>query len=173
MVDQSLVRRAIEGDPQSFGELYDSLAPELYRVALYTLGNAHDAEDAVSDTFYEAYKGIKNLRDEASVKRWMLTILSARCKRRIGGYIKERKTVDIDSLIEVAEEPASDEIISTDRLEIQQAMQEISEEERLIINLSAMHGYTTKEISEMLGMPHGTISSKLYRAYKKLRAVLT
>lgn len=79
--------------------MYDMIAPELYRVALYTLGNAQDAEDAVSETFVEAYKGIRNLRDESSFKRWMMTILSIRCKRRIGGYIKERKNVDIDEML--------------------------------------------------------------------------
>jgi RNA polymerase sigma-70 factor (ECF subfamily) len=46
--------------------VYDAIAPELYKVALYTLGNQQDAEDAVSETFVEAFKGIKNLRDAAS-----------------------------------------------------------------------------------------------------------
>ena len=87
VIDVEIVKAAKRGDPESFARVYDMIAPELYRVALYTLGNAQDAEDAVSETFVEAYKGIRNLRDESSFKRWMMTILSIRCKRRIGGYI--------------------------------------------------------------------------------------
>ena len=96
MIDIEMVKSAKAGNKESFARVYDMIAPELYKVALYTLGNQQDAEDAVSETFVEAYKGIANLRDESSFKRWMMTILSIRCKRRISGYIKERKNVDID-----------------------------------------------------------------------------
>lgn len=146
------------------------IAPELYRVALYTLGNEQDAEDAVSETFVEAYKGIKNLRDESSFKRWMMTILSVRCKRHIAGYIKERKNIDIDDILEEPSMP--DGVSPSDKISVWDAVETLSEEERQIVMLATVQGYTTREVSEMLELPHGTVSSKLHRTLKKLRRLL-
>lgn len=170
MIDIELVKNAKQGDAESFGRVYDILAPELYRVALYTLGNAQDAEDAVSETFVEAYKGIHNLRDEGSFKRWIMTILSIRCKRHIAGYIKERKNVDIDEMIDLPDDHSG--VSNTDKVTVWDAMAGLSAEERQIVMLATVQGYTTKEVGQMLSLPHGTVSSKLYRSLKKLRAAL-
>ncbi len=170
MIDTEIVRSAKEGNKESFAQVYDMIAPELYRVALYTLGNAQDAEDAVSETFVEAYKGIKNLRDESSFKRWMMTILSVRCKRHIAGYIKERKNVDIDDILEEPSLP--DGVSPSDKISVWDAVSTLPVDERQIIILATVQGYTTREVSEMLELPHGTVSSKLHRTLKKLRRIL-
>lgn len=170
MIDIEIVKSAKEGNEESFAQVYDMIAPELYRVALYTLGNEQDAEDAVSETFVEAYKGIRNLRDEGSIKRWMMTILSVRCKRHIAGYIKERKNVDIDEMVD--EPTIPDGVSPTDKISVWDAVSTLSEEERQIIMLATVQGYTTREVSEMLELPHGTVSSKLHRTLKKLRVIL-
>ena len=83
-IETEPVRSARLGDKESFAQVYDQVAMDLYKVALYTLGNAHDAEDVVSETFIEAYKGIKNLRDDSSFKPWIMRILSIRCHRAPG-----------------------------------------------------------------------------------------
>ena len=83
MTITQLVTQAQAGSRAAFGELYESLAGDLYRMALYTLGSQQDAEDAVADTFAEAWKGIKNLREPEAFRSWMFRILSARCKRQI------------------------------------------------------------------------------------------
>ena len=170
MIDVELVKSAKSGNKESFARVYDLIAPELYKVALYTLGNAQDAEDAVSETFVEAYKGISNLRDESSFKRWMMTILSVRCKRRISGYIKERKNVDIDEMLDTPAEPET--VSQTDKISVWEAVQSLAEDERQIVMLATVQGYTTREVSEMMQLPHGTVSSKLHRTLKKLRRVL-
>ena len=94
------VARAREGDREAFGRLYDGVARELYRVALYTLGNPQDAENNVAETFLETWKGIHTIREEASFRQWIMRILSIRCKRRIGGYVKEKGNIDIEDYIE-------------------------------------------------------------------------
>ena len=103
VVDVEAVKRARLGDKESFGEVYQQIADDLYRVALYSLGNAHDAQDVVSETFMEAYKGIKNLRDEGSFKAWIMRILSIRCKRKIGQYIAGRNELDIDDFLDLSD----------------------------------------------------------------------
>ena len=79
VVDVTAVREARLGDKDSFARVYQQIADDLYRVALYSLGNAHDAQDVVSETFIEAFKGIKNLRDDNSFRPWIMRILSIRC----------------------------------------------------------------------------------------------
>ena len=170
MIDINIIKAAKNGDTDSFAILYDSIAPELYKVALYTLGNQQDAEDVVSETFVEAYKGLSNLREEGSFRRWMLTILSARCKRKIATYIKERKNVDIDEQIDI---PASSmDSPNPEHIAVREALKTVSEEERQIVILATIQGYTTREVAEMLGIPHGTVSSKLHRTLKKMRAII-
>lgn len=168
-VDVGAVRRAREGNIESFEMVYDQVAPDLYKVALYTLGNTHDAEDAVSETFLEAFKGIRNLRDENKFVSWIMKILSIRCKRKIGQYIQDKNCIDIDEILGLAdreEEP-------TQRTEVFSALGELKQEERLIVVLSVLQGYTTKEIAAILGCPQGTVSSKLHRTLKKLKTMLS
>jgi RNA polymerase sigma-70 factor (ECF subfamily) len=172
VIDVQKVDAARQGDKDSFAQVYECVAPDLYRVALYTLGNAHDAEDVVSETFIEAFKGIAKLRDPASFKAWIMKILSTRCKHKISDYIKGKNQFDIESFVVTL---ADDSDVSSDvseQITVMQAMARLSEQERLIIALSVIKGYTTKEVSDMLGSPQGTISSKLHRALAKMRKIL-
>ena len=168
-VDVGAVRRAREGNIESFEMVYAQVAPDLYKVALYTLGDAHDAEDAVSEAFLEAFKGIKNLRDENRFVPWIMKILSIRCKRKIGQYIKDKNSIDIDEIINLSA-PDGD---LTQRTEVLSALNQLKPEERMIVVLSVLQGYTTREIAGFLSCPLGTISSKLHRSLKKLREILS
>lgn len=172
VIDIELVEAAKRGDKESFAQVYDSISPDLYKLALYTLGNAHDAEDAVSETFIEAYRGISKLREPSSFKAWMMRILSARCKRKIGEYVRGKQQLDIESFsITLADDNDLSSDIS-EQVTVMQALSRLSEQERMIINLSVMQGYTTKEISLIMDTPQGTVSSKLHRALAKLRKML-
>ena len=98
-IDVTLVDAARSGDPESFARLYERVEADLYKYALYTLGSPHDAEDAVSETFVEAWRGLKNLREPAAFKAWIFRILSIRLKRRISGYIRQKNELDIEDFI--------------------------------------------------------------------------
>lgn len=171
-IDTSLVVAAKSGDQQGFTRLYEEITPALYRMALYTLGNSHDAEDVVSEAFVEAYRGIGNLRDPNSFQPWIYKILSVRCNRKIKEYIKSRNTLDIDQFLELPGEDSDISENSLRRIELIQAMEILSPEERRIVCLSVFDGYTMKEIAYITESPQGTISSKLFRAFKKMRKKL-
>ncbi len=168
-VDIGAVRRAKEGNAESFELVYAQVAHDLYRMALYMLGNTHDAEDAVSETFLEAYKGIKNLRDENSFRPWIMKILSVRCKQKIKGYIKEKNTAHVDELVGLAGKDVDMAVTA----EVTAALGQLSTDERMIVILSVVQGYTSKEISQVLSCPQGTVSSKLHRSLRKLRGMLS
>lgn len=170
MTITQLVTQAQAGSRAAFGELYESLAGDLYRMALYTLGSQQDAEDAVADTFTEAWKGIKNLREPEAFRSWMFRILSARCKRQVAQIVTRKKEIDLDSYYETAEEAAPETV--TRRAELSEALGTLSPEERQIVLLSVLERYTMREIAGMLGLPQGTVSSKLSRSLHKLRKFL-
>ena len=172
VIDIEKVDAARRGDKDCFAQVYEMVAPDLYKVALYTLGNSHDAEDAVSETFIEAYRGISKLREPASFRAWIMKILSTRCKHKISDLIRGKNNFDIESF-EITLTDGGD--VSSDvseRMAVLGAMGSLSEQERLIIVLAVLNGYTTKEIAQILSSPQGTISSKLHRALAKLRKIL-
>ena len=172
-IENDLIVKASNGDKEAFSELYYSCYKDLYKFALYTLGNEEDAADVVSDTFVEIWKGIGKLRDSSSFNAWTFRILSTRCKKEIGNIIKKRATYNLDDLMETPSDEAGnieDDIIESTNLA--SALSKIDGEERMILILSVLHGYTTKEIAQMIKKPHGTVSSKLHRTYAKLREML-
>lgn len=172
VVDVETVRRARLGDKDSFAEVYQQIADDLYRVAFYTLGNSHDAQDVVSETFMEAFKGLRNLRDENSFKPWIMRILSIRCKRKIGQYVTGRGELDIDDFLDLSDDRESVEERSSQKIALLSVLERLSPQERQIVALAVVQGYTVRETAEILGAPQGTISSKLHRTLKKMRAEL-
>lgn len=171
-LDTALVLDAQKGGQEGFTRLYQAVAPSLYRTALYTLGNSHDAEDVVSETFIEAYRGLGALRDPQAFMPWIYRILSARCNRKIREYVRARNEMDIDELLHLPGD--QDEFSQTvqQRTDLLCALQQLGDEERQIVILSVVDGYTAREIAQIIQAPQGTVSSKLFRAFKKMRKYL-
>ena len=172
-VNNELVVKASKGNKDAFSDLYYSCYKDFYKFAIYTLGDADDASDAVSDAFVEIWKGIGKLRDPSSFASWAFRILSTRCKILISERIKRRATYNIDDLIETPKEGSEniEEDIS-ESASLAAALSKLDGEERMIVILSVLYGYTNREIAEMIGKPQGTVGSKLHRTYAKLREML-
>ncbi len=169
-VDSELVKKASEGDKTAFSELYYSCYKDLYNFALYILGNAEDAADVVSDTFVEIWKSIGKLRAPEAFGAWAFKILSIRCKKEIAEAIKRREEQNFDEFIETPF--AGSENLVADIAEnaaLASALRNLEPEERMIVILSVLYGYTRREIGEMIGKPQSTVGSKLYRVYAKLK----
>ena len=172
-LDTAIVLDAQSGSREGFTRLYEAVAPALYRTALYTLGNSHDAEDVVSETFIEAYRGLAGLRDPQAFMIWIYRILSARCNRKIREYVRARnEEVDLEEMVQQPGDQGAFSETVLSRADLVRALESLSAEERQIVVLSVIEGYTTREIAAIVGSPQGTISSKLFRAFKKMRIYL-
>lgn len=175
---KELVSLAKNKDAHAFSLLYEMVYEDLYRMALYTLGNPHDAEDMVSDTVLDAYAQIGSLRDETAFRGWIFKILSNKCKRKIKEYVGQREHM----VAELSEETFSmnggylgqqDEIEQLlDRQELVQAFLSISKEERLLVTMAVYGGYDSREIGRILHMNRNTVRSKYNRALKKMKKCL-
>lgn len=171
-LDTAIVLDAQKGSREGFTRLYEAVAPALYRTALYTLGNSHDAEDVVSETFIEAYRGLSGLRDPQAFSTWIYRILTARCNRKIRDYVRARGEVDLEEMLQQPGDQGAFAESILNRADLVRALENLSPGEREIVVLSAIEGYTTREIAEIVGSPQGTVSSKLFRAFKKMRTYL-
>lgn len=166
------VKKARAGDADAFAELYSMVYKELYHIALVNLKNQHDASDVVSDTVLEAYSSIKKLRDEKAFKAWIIKILTVKIKKKQKEYIKKRDyQTDLDDLENCVEQKESAEI-NYGGLEIMEEFRRLNEEERLILSLSVVSGYTSEEIAKATGLSANTVRSKAARAKIKLRKML-
>lgn len=166
------VERAQNGDTQAFAELYSLVYEDLYRLALMNLNNEHDSADVVSDTVLEAYKTIRKLRDPSAFKAWITSILTVKIKKKIGEYVVQRNLQK--DISEVQDTLADDSrMFDFSMIELRDAMQELNEDERQILSLSVISGYTSEEIAEITGINAATVRSKAARAKAKLRKLLS
>ena len=161
-----LTAQAKAGDADAFGMLYESHARDMYRYALYALGSESLAQDAVQDAALAALRAVHSLRDPASFRPWIFRILANRCKRLLRSKYAARETVPLE---EQFQEIAEDDGPLERALELRQAMASLPQTERDIILLSVLDGYDSQEIGHTLGLPPGTVRSKLSRALTKLR----
>ena len=173
-----LVRRAKAGDKDAFVELYDLYYREMYAYASYMLRHPQDAEDVVSDTVTAAFEGIGKLRDETRFRQWLFKILSNQCKKKRKGYLERNKhlrlkkeTEDVDEENTLSDGRNMEQEL-TDREWVQAAFDQLTEEEKYIVNSFLFGGFKGKEIAESLGIGDSTLRSKYRRALQKMKAFL-
>ena len=177
--DAALVDAARDGSEDAFRELVERHKDRVASVVIRMLGNTADAEDVGQETFIRFYRGLRGFRGQATVGTYLTRIavnlaISELRKRRRRSIIvplavpgRERDEPETD----YADPRASAEYDDTaDR--IQQALQELKPELRSVIVLRLMEGYSTKETAEILGIPIGTVLSRLRRSQDKLKRLL-
>ena len=159
-------------DAKAFAKMYETVYRDLYRFALCTMKNSHDAEDAVSEAVMNAYEHIASLRSGESFRSWIFTILVNVCKKRLKK--QARQTVKEDAAFFEREEET--ELGKSPEYELsmdlKKAFSVLSEEERAVIGLSVFSGYRSEEIGRMLGLKDSTVRSKRKRALRKMEILL-
>ena len=148
-------------------ENYRQVYRDLYRFALYTLGNPQDAEDVVSDAVVDAYQSYGKLRNQEAFRAWIFKILTAKCKRKLKEYVNKTVELEESGLAQEDREWTVEE-----SQDVRDAFFTLSEEERLIISMSVFGGYNSREIGKSLLIRDTTVRSKLSRAFDKMQKVL-
>ncbi len=146
----------------------------LYRVAFHLVWKKkEDAEDLVQETFIKAYKSFHQLKDRQKCRAWLTSILY---NTFVNKYRKEEKASIISQPIEesiIYQENTETEIFKNvmDQ-EVLEALFELPEEYSTVIILSDIEGLSYTEVSEILGVPIGTVRSRLSRGRRLLRGSL-
>ncbi len=166
MDERALVRSARAGDKAAFAQLYIRYRDKLYRYAYFKLGSAEDAQDAVSSCITQAYMGVASVKNEKAFSAWLFKILYRECCAVLTKKAQLGITVDIDD----AQPQAGGDIHLAPELE--EALAQLSPEEKDIVLLSAVAGYSSPEIAAMLNLKAATVRSKLSRSLAKMRTFL-
>ena len=167
-ITQDLVRKAKEGNIESFGILYEAYSKDMYKFAYYYMGSPTLAEDCVSECVLIAFQKIGTLKKNEAFRSWLFKILYNCCNKALREKIKSRENVELSTVSYLASEQEDrSEIVS-----LKKALNNLTEEERTIILLSYTAGYTSKEIGKMLNLKDSTVRSKIMRSTDKLRQML-
>ncbi len=179
LTDEALVDAARDGSEGAFRELVERYEDRVASVVIRMLGDTPEAEDVGQETFIRFYRSLRRFRGQASVGTYLTRIainlsLNEIKKRRRRSifvpFIPPGKGNDAPDM-EFEDPRASAEYDDTaDR--IQRALNQLKPEFRSVIVLRLMEGYSTKETAEILGLPVGTILSRLRRSQEKLKRIL-
>lgn len=169
-MDQHLVIRAQHGDQRAFQSLTVAHHARLYRAAHGILRDRHLAEDATQQAFLDIWRNLPTLEDPTRFSGWSYRILVHAC------YAEARRKPDWarEGDIGPSNVPAApDEYGSViDRDQLERGFRRLSVEHRTIIVLRCLLDLPMEEVAEVLGIPSGTVGSRLSRAVKAMRAAL-
>ncbi|MEN9516894.1 MAG: hypothetical protein RL733_132 [Actinomycetota bacterium] len=157
---------------------------QLYAAAMRYTKNPEDAQDLVQDTYIKAYNSFHQFEPGTNLKAWLYRVLTTTF---INNYRKDqRRPQTSDSELEdwqlaEASSHTSDQGKSTEDVvlenlpdsDIKNALAQIPEEFRMVVYLADVEGFSYKEIAEIVGVPTGTVMSRLHRGRKQLREKLT
>lgn len=172
--DEDLLRRIAAGDPLAMRVLFARHRLMVHRFVLRLVRDEAAAEDAVSDTFLDVWRQADDFQGRSKVSTWLLSIarfkaLSALRRRRDAG-------LDEEWAAEIPDEADTPEVISQ-KLDkgaaIRLCMEKLSAEHREVLDLVYYHEASVDEVAEIVGIPEGTVKTRLFHARKKLAELLT
>jgi len=170
MTEQEIVERCRRGDRRAQRALYDLGADRVYRLALRMTRNADDALDVAQDTFLRAFTRIGQFRGQAGLTTWLYRIAvneALQLLRRRKEQARKLRQVPVET-----EQPPETSATSR-RLDVETALDRLTDNDRAILLLRYQEGLDYREIAEALECEPGTVASRLNRARGRLRALLT
>ena len=177
----TLLQRAQKDDMDAFETIVRAHEKTVYNLALRALGNPEDAEDAAQEVFLKAYTSIKSFRGESKISVWLYRITNNVC---IDLLRKRKDTVSL-STEDADGEAAEFEIADTGfdpaaiaerndlKERLAEAVQLLPQEQREAFLLRVVAEQSYEEIAATLGVDLGTVKSRIFRARKKLCALLS
>jgi RNA polymerase sigma-70 factor, ECF subfamily len=145
--------------------------PLAYRVAQGVLRNAADAEDVAQEALLRAYQKFERLRDVTRFGAWLVRItFRLALDRWRSAKRRERRETNWALPEQRPSPPTTEEIAASNAFQVrlERALDELPEKLRLVLLLAAIEGYTLDEVAAMLGVPQGTVKSRLFHARKAL-----
>jgi RNA polymerase sigma factor (sigma-70 family) len=171
-----MIRRCLAGDTAAYEPVVRAYEPAARRVALGILRDPDAASDAVQEAFIKAYRGLGGFDPSRDFRPWLLRIVRNQCRdmlrrgragpglERITPLLADRMASDADAGREARQAEAR-EVLWT-------ALGRISVDHREALVLKELEGLGYGEIAQALGVPEGTVASRLHHARRALRAVL-
>ena len=168
---RALVSRAAQGDHDAFAELAGAAYQRLYGIARLTLGDPELAEDAVQEALIKAWRDLPMLREPDAWEGWLHRILIRSCITHARERGRWRARVDFLEADAVAPGSGATLLVES-RDALRQAFAALSLDHRAVVILHHYLDLSVDEIGAALGIPGGTVKSRLHYALRSMRATL-
>ena len=184
--ERLLIRRLRDRDERAFREMVDEHRDRVYGLTFRMLGNQQEAEDVAQEVFITVFKSIESFRGDSKFSTWLYRITANHCKNRIKYLARrhERNKSEFDETL--GRGPAAGAIATPNRgrrpdehlqgaqmqLVLQQAIESLDEDQRLLVVLRDIEELSYDEICEITGLAAGTVKSRIHRARAALRKKL-
>ena len=174
MTDQEIIKRVFTGETDLFREIIVKYESQVASVIFGMIGKTPEADDIGQETFIRFYKNLKNFRGDSGVATYLTRIAINLSLNEI----KRRKRKNLlfmtndNENMEIVDNSNNSEI-KEDKDLIQKAIQNLTPKFRSVIVLRLIEGYSTQETANLLKIPVGTVLSRLTRAQKKLKEILS
>ncbi|MCC6418867.1 MAG: RNA polymerase sigma factor [Gemmataceae bacterium] len=173
--DEALMGRVAADDVAAFAELARRYELRLYRFACRMLGGSSDAEDIVQETLLRLYQARGRYRTGSALKPWVFRIAANLCRDRLR-WRRRRREVSL-AVAEAREAPGGlDPVAATEAHEaeerLERALNALSEKHRAVFVMARCEGMPYEQVSEVLGIPLGTVKSRMNKAVRLLLAAL-
>ena len=172
--DDALLAALARRDLTALAALYDRYGRLAYSLAYRILGESEGAEDVVQDAFLSAWRGAESYRRERGKPRaWLLSIVHHRAVD-----VLRRKTTFRPAPLEAAETRPSEEDTAVaaernvEQRSVRDALERLPQAQRRTIELAYFGGYTHVELSELMGVPLGTVKGRMRIGLQKMRRAL-
>ena len=185
-IQEEVIENCKAGDEKAFAEIVLHRQKKVFNIAYRILGNIEEAKDLAQEVFISVFESIKDLKEEIKFDAWLTQITLNHCRNR-WKYLKRRKYFNSDSLDDPVEtedgnmpkaiyDPSDNPETHYEKKMVQQFIQrgllKLKEDQRELLVLRDLQGFSYEEMGALLGLPEGTIKSKLHRARMNLKEVL-
>ncbi len=178
--DQRLIRESREGNTAAFGALVSRYQDRLFNTVLRLANNAEDARDVVQEAFIHAYQSLHSFKGDSLFFTWLYRIAvntAISLKRKQKPTLRLYAGGDEQAGFEPADPSESVrpghavEMAEEERI-VHEGLAKLSPEHRAVLVMKDMEGMKYEDMADILGVPIGTIRSRLHRARLELRDIL-
>ncbi len=181
--DMEMLRAVNGGDATAYRGLVEKYQQRVYSMAYGVLRNREDARDVTQDAFVKAYKNLHSFRLESSFYTWLyriamnlaIDLTRKRKRRQTSSFDEQIATRDGEGQIaETHHQDSPSKTLERKQLysKIMDAIGKLPEDQQQVILLRELEGLSYREISDITGIPEGTVMSRLFYARKKLQKLL-
>ena len=173
-MDELLLRRAQQGDPEAFGQLMEPMEQLVWRVCWHYTGDREASSDCAQDAMIRIWRGLESYRGDCAFESWVYRIAANCCMDWLRKKKRDR-SVSMEPMREQGFDPADtspgteDQVIAKDeRRRLREAIALLPEDQREALVLTRLERVSYEEAARMLDTTEGTVKSRVNRARKKL-----
>ena len=181
LFENEIIRSVLRGNINDFEKLVTAYEKNVYNIALRMVGDPEDAADMTQETFIKAYRALSGFRGDSKFSSWLYRIASNVCLDFLRSRSRHPQvslsTVDEDDratfeLPDMRQNPEEQLMKKLGMEAVRRGLEQLPEQQRQILVLRELGGLSYAELAQTLGLEEGTVKSRIFRARKRLCALL-